>query len=116
MSVFLSRRRSERKQVSFATFIGDTRWRRRDFVAGTILDISFEGVRVSIPKETGVRIDSDDKEAEFSVIFTVPGTLWPIHMKCRPRWVADSGGTFELGAALVKPDLIAHKVIHKYLA
>ena len=111
-----NRRRSERQRVSFPAFIGDPRWQRRDFVAATIQDISFGGIRVSIPKGTSVKIDSNGQEAEFSVIFSVPDTLWPIHMECRPKWVADSEGAFELGAALVNPDLTAYKVMQKYLA
>ena len=114
--VFQNRRRSEREQVSFPAFIGDPRWQRRDFVAATIQDISFGGIRVSIPKGTRVKIDNYGEEAEFSVIFSVPDTLWPIHMECRPKWVADSEEAVQIGAALVNPDLNAYKVMQKYLA
>jgi hypothetical protein len=114
--VFQNRRRSERKQVSFPTFIGDPRWQRRDFVAATILDISFGGIRVSIPKETRVKVDNYGEETAFSVIFTVPDTLWPIHVECIPKWVADSEKAVQIGAALVNPDLNAYKVLQKYLA
>jgi hypothetical protein len=113
--VFQNRRRSEREKVSFPAFIGDPRWQRRDFIAATIQDISFGGIRVSIPKGTRVKIDNYGKEAEFSVIFSVPDTLWPIHVECRPKWVADSEESFQLGAALVNPDLTAYKVMQKYL-
>ncbi|MDP1992776.1 MAG: PilZ domain-containing protein [Syntrophales bacterium] len=110
-----NRRRSEREKVSFPAFIGDPRWQRRDFIAATIQDISFGGIRVSIPKGTRVKIDNYGKEAEFSVIFSVPDTLWPIHMECRPKWVADSEEAVQLGAALVNTDLTAYKVMQKYL-
>ncbi len=110
-----NRRRSEREQVSFPAFIGDPRWQRRDFIAATIQDISFGGIRISIPKGTRAKIDNYGKEAKFSVIFTVPDTLWPIHMECRPKWVADSEETVQLGAALVDPNLNAYKVMQKYL-
>ena len=113
--VFPNRRRSERKRVCFPAFIGDPRWQRRDFVAATIQDISFGGIRVSIPKGTRVKIDNYGEEAAFSVIFSVPDTLWPIHMECRPKWVADSEEAVQVGAALVNPDLNAYKVIQKYL-
>jgi hypothetical protein len=112
---FPNRRRSEREKVSFPAFIGDPRWQRRDFIAATILDISFGGIRVSIPKGTRVKFDNYGKDAEFSVIFSVPDTLWPIHMECRPKWVADSEEAFQLGAALVNPDSTAYKVMQKYL-
>ena len=112
---FQNRRRSEREQVSFPAFIGDARWQRRDFIAATIQDISLGGIRVTIPKGTRVRIDNYGEEAEFSIIFTVPDTLWPIHMQCRPKWVAESEEAVQIGAALVNPDLNAYKVMQKYL-
>jgi len=115
-NVSQNRRRSERKQVSFPAFIGDHRWQRRDFVAGTLLDISFGGIRVSIPKGTRVKIDNYGEEAEFSVIFSVPDILWPIRMECRPKWVADSEEAVQIGAAIVNSDLNAYKVLQKYLA
>ncbi len=114
-NVFQNRRRSERKQVSFTAFIGDPRWQRRDFVTATIQDISFGGVRVSIPKGTRVKIDNYGEEAVFSVIFTVPDTLWPIHMECRPKWVSESEEAVQMGATVMNPDLNAYKVMQKYL-
>ena len=111
-----NRRRSERKPVHFPAFIGDPRWQRRDFVAAEIQDISFGGIRVSIPAGTRVKIDNYGEEANFTVIFSLPDTLWPIHMECRPKWVADSEEAVQMGAALVNPDLSAYQVLQKYLA
>ena len=112
---FKNCRRSEREQVSFPAFIGDPRWQRRDFIAATVRDISFGGIRVSIPKGTRVKLDSYGKEAELSIIFSVPDTLWPIHMECRPKWITESEEAIQVGAALVNPDLNAYKVMQKYL-
>jgi hypothetical protein len=111
-----NRRRSERKPVHFPAFIGNPRWQRRDFVAAEIQDISFGGIRVSIPAGTRVKVENYGEEANFTAIFSVPDTLWPIHMECRPKWVADSEGAVQMGAALVKPDLNAYQVLQKYLA
>ena len=111
-----NRRRSERKPVHFPAFIGNPHWQRRDFVAAEIQDISFGGIRVSIPAGTRVKVENYGEEANFTVIFSVPDTLWPIHMECRPKWVADSEGTVQMGAALAKSDLNAYQVLQKYLA
>jgi hypothetical protein len=111
-----NRRRSKRKPVHFPAFIGNPRWQRRDFVAAEIQDISFGGIRVSIPAGTRIEVDKYGEEANFTVIFSVPDTLWPIHMECRPKWVADSEGPIQMGAALVNPDLSAYQVLQKYLA
>lgn len=111
----VNRRRSERKQVAFPSYIGDPRWQRRDFVAGMVTDISLGGVRVSIPAGTRVKIESCGEEAQFSVIFTPPDGLWPIHLKCRPRWVAETGEAVQIGGSLINPDLNAYRVLQKYL-
>ena len=109
-------RRSERKPVHFPAFIGNPRWQRRDFVAAEIQDISFGGIRVSIPTGTRIQVENSGGEATFTVIFSVPDTLWPLHMECRPKWVADSEEAIQMGAALVNPDLSAYQVLQKYLA
>lgn len=111
----VNRRHSERKRVAFPSYIGDPRWQRRDFVAGMVTDISLGGIRVSIPAGTGVTIDSRGDEAHFSVIFTPPDGLWPIHLKCRPRWVAETEETVQIGGSLINPDLNAYRVLQKYL-
>lgn len=111
-----NRRRSERKPVHFPAFIGNPRWQRRDFVPAEIQDISFGGIRVEIPAGTRVQVENYGEEAHFTVIFSLPDTLWPIHMECRPKWVADSEGAIQMGAALVNPDLSAYQVLQKYLA
>jgi hypothetical protein len=110
------RRRLERKQVHFSAFVGDPRWQRRDFVAGSVLDLSFGGIRVSIPRGTRFTFDHVGDETQLSVIFSVPDSLWPIHVKCTPKWVADMDDTVQMGAKLMNPDLNAYKVLREYLA
>lgn len=111
----VNRRHSERKKVEFPSFIGDPRWQRRDFVPAMVTDISLGGIQVSIPAGTRIKIESCSDEEQFTIIFNLPDALWPIHLKCRPRWVAESNNAVQIGGSLVNPDLNAYKVLQKYL-
>jgi hypothetical protein len=114
-SVFQNRRRYERKEVSIPAYIGDPRWQRHDFVAGTILDISFGGIRMSIPKGTKVEIENADETDKFSVIFRIPDYHWPVNVKISPRRVIDSEEVVQIGASLTNPDFHAYSALQKYL-
>ena len=110
-----NRRRYERKKVTIAAYIGDSRWQRHDFVAGTILDISFGGIRMSIPKGTKVEIENADENDKFSVIFRIPEYHWPVNVKISPRRVIDSEDVVQIGASLANPDFHAYSALQKYL-
>ena len=110
-----NQRRYERKQVSIPAYIGDPRWQRHDFVAGTILDISFGGIRMSIPKGTKVEIENADETDKFSVILRIPDYHWPINVKISPRRVIDSEEVLHIGASLTNPDFHAYSALQKYL-
>jgi hypothetical protein len=113
--IFKNRRRYERKQVSIPAYIGDPRWQRHDFVAGTILDISFGGIRMSIPKGTKVEIENADETDKFSVVFRIPDYHWPVNVKISPRRVIDSEEVVQIGASLTNPDFHAYSALQKYL-
>lgn len=109
------RRRHERKQVNIPAYIGDPRWQRHDFVAGTILDISFGGIRMSIPKGTKVEIEKADEKDKLSVIFRIPDYHWPVNIKISPMRVVDSEDMVQIGASLTNPDFHAYSALQKYL-
>jgi hypothetical protein len=109
------RRRYERKKVSIPAYIGDPRWQRHDFVAGTIVDISFGGIRMSIPKGTKVEIEKADENDKFSVIFRIPDYHWPVNVKISPRRIIDSEELVQIGASLTNPDFHAYSALQKYL-
>lgn len=109
------RRRHERKKVSIPAYIGDPRWQRHDFVAGTIVDISFGGIRMSIPKGTKVEIEKADENDKFSVIFRIPDYHWPVNVKISPLRVIDSEEMVQIGASLTNPDFHAYSALQKYL-
>ena len=111
-----NRRRFERKKISIPAYIGDTRWQRHDFVAGTILDISFGGIKMSIPKGTRLEIQNVRETDELSIIFSIPTSLWPISMKINPRRVFESAEEIQLGASLINPSFPAYSALQKCLS
>ncbi len=111
-----NRRRFERKKISIPAYIGDTRWQRHDFVAGTILDISFGGIKMSIPKGTRLEIQNVRDTGEFNIIFSIPTSLWPISMKINPRRVFESAEEIQLGASLIDPSFQAYSALQKCLS
>jgi hypothetical protein len=115
-SIFQKRRRFERKKVSLPAYVGDARWQRRDFVAGTILDISFGGIKMSIPKGTKVEIQNVSETDELVIIFSIPTCLWPISMKINPRRVFESAEEIQFGASLINPNFQACSALQKYLS
>lgn len=110
-----SRRCLERKKVRIPAFIGDPGWQRKDFVQGSIVDISFAGIQVSIPKGTKMDIQSCEDTREIRVIFSLEDCPWPIHLKCQPRRASKSGEEVLIGASLVDPDHYTYTTLQKHL-
>jgi len=113
--IFQNRRRFERKKVSIPAYIGDTRWQRHDFVAGTILDISFGGIKMAIPKGTRVEIKNVSETDELSISFRIPTCLWPINMKINPQRVFESAEEVQFGASFANLNFQAYSALQKYL-
>jgi hypothetical protein len=114
--IFQNRRRFERKKVNIPAYVGDTRWQRHDFVAGTMLDISLSGIKLSIPKGAGVEIQNVGETGELSIIFSIPTCLWPINMKINPRRIFESVDEVQFGASLIGPNSQAYSALQKYLS
>jgi hypothetical protein len=113
--IFHNRRRFERKKITIPAYIGDSRWQHDEFIAGTLLDISLGGIKVSIPKETKGDIPNIDETEELSIIFRIPSCYWPIRVKIIPQTVFESEDEVQLGASLLNPDYQAYSALQKYL-
>ncbi len=108
-----NRRSLDRKKVRFQAFIGDPRWQRQDFEECSVLEISFGGIRLSVPKGTKIEIQSDIKEIR--VIFSLADCPWPINLKCRLQWVSEFDEEVLIGASLVDPDFYTYTTLQRYL-
>jgi hypothetical protein len=105
----------ERKKVCIPAFIGDPQWQRKDFERGKILDISFGGIQVAVPKGTRLEFQSEGNPKEISVIFSLEDCPWPIHLKCQPKRASESEEEILIGASLVDPDFYTYTTLQKYL-
>jgi hypothetical protein len=112
---YLEQRRFERQKVDIQAFIGHSDWPRRDFKECKILDISMSGIRLSIPRETGFRIQEDAKDTTFSIIFTLPKNLWAINVKFQPRRIYEAEAEIQVGAIFVKPTFHTFTALSNYL-
>lgn len=107
------RRCMDRRAVRLPAFVGDPRWQRKEFEACSVLDISFGGIRLTVPKRTKIENESDSKEIR--VIFTLAECPRPIHLKCLPRWISATDDEVMIGAELVEPDFYTLTTIQKHL-
>ena len=113
--VYQSRRRLERKKVCLQAFLGDPDWQRREFERGTILDISFGGIRISVPKGTKIEIQSAGDPKEIRVIFSLEECPWPINLKCHLRRVSELEEEVQFGATVTDHDFYTFSTLQKYL-
>jgi hypothetical protein len=112
-SIYQNRRHLVRKKVCLPACIGDPRWQRHDFEEGKILDISFGGLRISVPK--GTKIEIQQETQEIRVNFTLAGCLWPINLKCHPQRISELEEEIHIGATIVDPDFYTYTALQKHL-
>ena len=110
-----SRRCLERKKVRIPAFIGDPRWQRKNFESCSILDISFGGVQVSVPKGTKIKFENDGGSREVRIIFTLEDCPWPIHLRCNLKRATEADDEVRMGASLDDPDFYTFTTLQRYL-
>lgn len=99
----VKRRRFARKNAGYACLIGKSHFQARELIAGTILDLSHGGIRVSVPKKSELEINSLRDET-FVVIFTLPNCNWPIRLECRSQRIYDYAEEIHIGAMIINQD------------
>lgn len=110
-----NRRCLERKKVRIPAFIGDPRWQRKNFESCSILDISFGGVLVSVPKGTKIEFENDGSSREVRIIFTLEDCPWPVNLKCHLKRVNEADDEVRMGATLVDPDFHTFTTLQRHL-
>jgi hypothetical protein len=109
------RRRFLRKKVSLPAFIDAADSRKREFEAGTVLDISMGGIRFSVPKGTKFEAQNGSNDSEFSVLFILPEESKPVRIKCRTMQIYDESQVLQIGAAFMDADFNSYRALHNYL-
>ena len=107
------RRRFKRKKVFLPAFIGSTEAKAQEYGTGTILDLSLEGIRFSVPREAVP--ERPGEGPDFSLIFTLPEEQRLVKVKCLSRQVYDHGEDLQYGASIVDSDFGSSQALQRYL-
>jgi hypothetical protein len=109
------KRRFLRKGVNIPVVFRDLDAEASQLQAGTILDISLGGMRISFSNGYCDEISIGGQDNEFEAIFTLPNEKRPISIKCRPHRVIADMDDKQLGASFVDSDFSSYKTLQSYL-
>jgi predicted DNA-binding protein len=109
------KRRFIRKEVSIPIVVKDPDTKNRLLQAGTIMDISLGGLRISLPKDFAGEIAISSHDYEFEAIFTLPSEQRPISIKCKPHRSIAKGEERQMGVSFVDSDFSSYKTLQSYL-
>jgi len=114
-SVKREKRQYPRKAISVPAFINRHNSEEAILHAGSITDISLNGVCVSIPRDVQSEMSGDQDKSNFEIIFTLPNEKRPLHLMCEPRRITDSKEFIQVGASFVDADFHSYKALQTYL-
>jgi len=109
------RRQYKRKNISAATLIKHHESGEAKYHTGSIVDISFGGVRIKMPSGIQYEIVSNAASQKLEIIFTLPNENLPIFITCEPRNVVRTEESVQIGASFVNTDLVSYKALQNYL-
>lgn len=109
------RRRHDRKKVFVPALICKSNQDKKDFETGVIIDISLDGLRISVPKGTQLEIKSEGASSTIDVIFTLPVATQPLHMKCQAQWASDAASEVNIGATIVDSNFNSYRTLQNHL-
>ena len=109
------RRRFERRKAALPAFIGTADANVQEFETGTVLDLSMNGIRFSLPKGTKLEVRSNESEAEYDIIFTLAGQPRPVKVKCRFARIYEYPEEVQVGATFTDYDFHACQALQQYV-
>jgi hypothetical protein len=109
------RRQYKRKNISAATLIKHHNSGEAKYHTGSIIDISFGGVRIKMPSSIQYEIMNNPETSKLEIIFTLPNENLPIFITCEPRSIIKTDEAIQVGAAFVNTDLVSYKALQSYL-
>ena len=103
------KRRHPRKKVSLPAFItgGDVREKE----TGVIIDLSFGGIKISVPKESTV----ETWIAPLNILFALPTEKVPLTLRCLPSRIREVNEDTEVAATFADCDFISYQRLQSYL-
>jgi hypothetical protein len=109
------RRKYPRKNMAVPAFINHYESGKAKLNAASLLDISLEGIKISIPGDAKIDVNNDPHSSKFQIIFTLPNDNSPISLDCEPRTVSDRKDSIFIGASIIDVDFDSYKKLQSYL-
>jgi hypothetical protein len=108
-------RRYPRKTLTAPALIQDLDSDNTSQQAGIVVDISLDGLQISIPDNYQYDVREDRENSRISIIFTLPDCKRPISMLCEPKRTYPAGSETRIGASIVDTDFASYQAIQNYL-
>jgi hypothetical protein len=107
------KRRHPRKEVSLPAFVS-LKGAEGPY-PGIILDISLGGLRLSLPSDSSMEVQEDDRDARINILFTLPKEKSPVAMTVNPNRTKRINGDIEVAAHFADCDFPNYQKIQNYL-
>jgi hypothetical protein len=109
------KRRRLRKPVNIPAFVSEAGSETKLRQSGVIVDISLNGLRISIPKQAVDKINFDNSATTLDVTFALPEAAQPLNIRCKPIRLVDDRESVHIGAAFVDSDFKSYQILQQYL-
>jgi hypothetical protein len=114
-SVPQENRRYPRKMLTVPALIRELGSEDTSPQVGIVVDISLDGLQISIPDTYQYGIQENGETSRISIVFALPDCKRPITMQCEPKRMYPSGRETRIGASLVDTDFSSYQAFQNYL-
>jgi hypothetical protein len=108
-------RRYPRKAITAPALIREIGSENTSQQVGIVVDISLDGLQISLPENYPYEIREDKDACRISIVFTIPDCKRPITVQCVPKRIDPAGGETRIGASIVDADFTGYQAIQNYL-
>lgn len=108
-------RRYPRKMLTAPALIKELGSENTAQQVGIVVDISLNGLQISIPDDYQCDVQHDEEATRISIVFTLPDYKRPITMQCLPKRTYPSSSETRIGAAIVDTDFASYQALQNYL-
>jgi hypothetical protein len=108
-------RRFQRKPVKFPAFINGLNSEMKSYQPSVITDLSLNGLKISVPKDTWLMKNPDNHAMAFNAMFVLPDETRMINIQCKHRWFIETPEDVLVGAMIEQADFKDCQSLQKYL-
>lgn len=113
--VLQENRRYPRKIIAAPALITEPGSENRLPKVGIVVDISLDGMQISIPENYQYDIQEDQESFRISIVFALPDCKKPISMQFVPKRIYPASGETRIGASLVDADFSSYQALQNFL-